>query len=192
MALDAIEAARAANPQSSIKHDLAHTNIITPQDLPRFRKLNAVAEMSPAVWQLFGRTLGNPPQPAWQFRTLLNHGVLMTLGSDWVVTPTPNLFPGLQGMLLRGEESVDLVSALRMLTINGAISLGWDKTQGSLERGKLATFIVLDRNLFEVPATDVAETRVLRTVFEGKVVYEAADTPAEHQGHPEVMRRGSD
>jgi predicted amidohydrolase YtcJ len=180
VALDAIEAARKANPQSPIRHDLAHTNIITPQDLPRFRKLNAVAEMSPAVWQLFGRTLGNPPQPAWQFRTLLDHGVLMTVGSDWVVTPTPNLFPGLQGMLLRGEESVDLASALRMLTINGAISLGWDKTQGSLERGKLATFIVLDRNLFEVPATDVGATRVLRTVFEGRTVFEAGDTPAEH------------
>lgn len=184
VALDAIEAARKANPQSSIRHDLAHTNIITPRDMPRFKQLNAVGEMSPAVWQLFGRTLGNPPQAAWQFKTLLDHGVLMTVGSDWVVTPTPNLFPGLQGMLLRGEESIELASALRMLTINGAISLGWEKTQGSIERGKLANFIVLDRNLFEVPATDVSETRVLRTVFEGRVVYEAGETHSEHQGHP--------
>ncbi len=179
VALDAIEAARKANPQSSVRHDLAHTNIITTQDLPRFKKLNAAGEMSPAVWQLFGRTLGNPPQPAWQFKTLLDHGVLMTVGSDWVVAPTPNPFPGLQGMLLRGEESVDLASALRMLTINGAISLGWEKTQGSIERGKLANFIMLDRNLFEVPATAVAETRVLRTVFEGRVVYEAGEAVAE-------------
>jgi predicted amidohydrolase YtcJ len=176
VALDAIEAARKANPQSAVKHDLAHTNIIAPQDMPRFKQLNAVGEMSPAVWQEFGRTLGNPPQPAWQFKTLQNHGVLMTVGSDWVVTPAPNLFPGLQGMLLRGDESVDLASALRMLTINGAIALGWEDTQGSIEQGKLANFIVLDRNLFEVPATSVSETVVLKTVFEGRVVYEAGES----------------
>ena len=184
VALDAIEAARKANPRSSIKHDLAHTNIIAPQDMPRFKQLNAVGEMSPAVWQEFGRTLGNPPQAAWQFKTLQDHGVLMTVGSDWVVTPAPNLFPALQGMLLRGDESIDLASALRMMTINGAIALGWEDTQGSIEQGKLANFIVLDRNLFEVPATDVSETRVLKTVFEGKVVYEVSGDHAVHQGHP--------
>lgn len=185
VALDAVEAARKANPQSTIRHDLAHTNIIAPRDLARFKRLNVVGEMSPSVWHLFGRTLGQPPQPAWQFRTLLDHGVLLTVGSDWVVTPTPNLFPGLQGILLRGEESVDLAAALRMLTLNGAISIGSETTQGSIERGKLANFIVLDRNLFEVPATDVAETRVLRTVFEGKVVYEAGETAAERRKVPD-------
>ncbi len=176
VALDAIEAARKQNPQSSITHDLAHTNLIAPQDKPRFKKLNAVGEMSPAVWHVFGRTLGNPPQPAWEFKTMLDHDVLMTMGSDWVVTPSPNLFPGLQGILLRGDESIDLVSALKMMTINGAISVGWKKTQGSIEPGKVASFIVLDRNLFEIPLTDIAETRVLKTVFEGKVVYEAGKT----------------
>jgi hypothetical protein len=63
-----------------------------------------------------------------------------------------------------------------MMTINGAISVGWEKTQGSIEPGKVANFIVLDRNLFEVPVTEIAETRVLKTIFEGKVVYEAGET----------------
>ena len=173
VALDAIAAARKENPRSTLRHELGHTNLITPQDMPRFRQLNVVGEMSPSVWHLYGRTLGDPPQPAWQFKTLLDHGVLMTVGTDWVVTPTPNLFPGLQGMLLRGDESVDLVTALKMLTINGAIAVGWEKTHGSIEPGKVANFIVLDRNLFDVPAETVSETRVLKTVFEGKVVYEA-------------------
>jgi predicted amidohydrolase YtcJ len=170
VALDAIEFARKQNPQSSISHDLAHTNIVTSQDKARFKQLNAIGEMSPSVWHLFGQTLGDPPQPAWEFKTLLDHEVLMTVGSDWVVTATPNPFPGLQGMLLREGESIELASALRMLTINGAISVGWAKTQGSIEQGKLANFIVLDRNLFEVPATDVSETKVLKTVFEEKIV----------------------
>ena len=179
VALDAIEVARKANPQSSIRHELGHTNLITPRDKPRFKQLNVVGEMSPAVWHLYGRTLGDPPQPAWEFNTLLDHGVLMTVGTDWVVTPTPNLFPGLQGMLLRGDESIDLETALRMLTINGAIAVGWEKTHGSLEPGKAANFIVLDRNLFEIPAAEVSETKVLKTVFEGAVVYEAGDANAE-------------
>ncbi len=173
VALDAIAVARKANPRSIILHELGHTNLITPQDKPRFKQLNVVGEMSPAVWHLYGRTLGDPPQPAWEFKTLLDHGVLMTVGTDWVVTPTPNLFPALQGMLLRDNESIDLASALRMMTINGAIALGWDKTHGSIEVGKTANFIMLDRNLFEIPATGVSETRVLKTVFEGKVVYAA-------------------
>ena len=173
VALDAIEFARKENPRSTVRHELGHTNLITPQDKPRFKQLNVIGEMSPSVWHLYGRTLGDPPQPAWEFKTLLDHGVLMTVGTDWVVTPTPNLFPGLKGMLLREDESIDLASALRMLTINGAIAVGWEKTQGSLEPGKVANFIVLDRNLFEIPAAEVSETRVLKTIFEGKVVYEA-------------------
>ena len=172
VAIDAVAAARKANPGSRIKHDLAHTNLVTPEDIRRMGQLNVVGEMSPSVWHLYGRTLGIPPQDAWEFRTLLDSGVLMTVGTDWAVTPAPNIFPALEGMLDREEESIDLVSALRAMTINGAISLGWEKTNGSIEAGKFANFIVLDRNLFDIPASDISETKVLKTIFEGKVVYE--------------------
>lgn len=172
-ALDAIEAARQANPGSTLRHETGHTNLVTPADLPRFRELNAVAEMSPSVWQIYGRTLGNPPQPAWQFKTLYDNGATMTVGTDWVVTPTPNLFPALEGMLDRGDESIDLLTALKTMTINGAIALGWEDSQGSIEPGKYADFIVLDRNLFEIPVSEISETQVLETVFEGRPVYSA-------------------
>ena len=172
-ALDAVAAARKANPGSRIRHELGHTNLVTPADMPRLAALNVVAEMSPSVWHLYGRLLGDPPRDAWEFRTLLDNGAMMTVGTDWVVTPTPNLFPALEGMLDRGDESIDLAAALRTMTINGAISVGWDASVGSIEAGKFADFIVLDRNLFEIPMTDISETRVLTTVFEGKVVYDA-------------------
>jgi len=172
-ALDAIEAARRANPKSSVIHELGHTNLVTPDDMPRFKRVNAIAEMSPSVWHIYGRKLGNPPKDAWEFKTLLDHGALMTFGTDWVVTPTPNVFPALEGMLDRGDESIDLVTALQTLTINGALSLGWEQTNGSIEPGKYANFIVLDRNLFEIPVGEISETRVLKTVFEGKLVYQA-------------------
>jgi hypothetical protein len=176
VALDAIEHARRINGWSGILHDLGHTNLVTVPDMVRMAALGAVGEMSPAVWQIYGGTLGDPPQKAWQFRTLSDHGVLLTLGTDWVVTETPNLFPGLGGMLSFGDESLDLISAVRALTVNGAIATGRRKKLGSLEPGKLATFIVLDRNLFTSDPKAIAETRVLKTVFEGRVVYGAVGT----------------
>lgn len=96
----------------------------------------------------------------------------MTIGSDWIATETPNLFPALQGMLDRGAESVPLETALEMMTIAGAKAVGIDQRTGSLEVGKLPNFIVLDRNLFEIPVTDIGGTNVLRTVFEGRTVFQ--------------------
>ncbi len=96
----------------------------------------------------------------------------LTIGTDWPVTDDPNIFPALQGLLDRGYESLDLDSGLKMMTINGAISLGWQEKQGSIEVGKVANMIVLDRNLFDIPATEIGGTVVLKTLFEGRVVYE--------------------
>ncbi len=174
-ALDAIGAARKANPDSKIRHELGHTNLVTPADMPRFVELNTIAEMSPSVWHLYGRLLGDPPRDAWEFRTLHEHGARLTVGTDWVVTPTPNLFPALEGMLDRGDESIDLPVALRAMTLNGAFAAGWEGSSGSLQAGKYANFIVLDRNLFGIPTEDISEVRVLRTVFEGRSVYAADD-----------------
>jgi predicted amidohydrolase YtcJ len=174
VALDAVANARKANPQSKIIHELGHTNLLIPSDFPRMKALNVNGDMSPAIWHLYGPTLGNPPLPAWQFRTLHENGVLMSIGTDWPVTDNPNIFPALQGLLDRGYESLDLDTGLKMMTINGAISLGWEKNLGSIEVGKIANLIVLDRNLFEVPKTQISGTIVLRTVFEGRVVHQSS------------------
>jgi predicted amidohydrolase YtcJ len=173
VALDAIAAARAANPRSSRRHELAHTNLITPQDMDRMKKLNATAELSPAVWQIYGSQLGNPPQSAWQFKSLAGRGMLMTVGTDWPVTEDPNLFPALQGMLEHGDESVDLARAVQMYTLNGAIAGDNERDRGSIQVGKQANFIVLDRDVFSVPRAQIGPTKVVTTVFEGRVVYSA-------------------
>ncbi len=173
-ALDAVAAARTANPGSVTRHELGHTNLVTQADMPRFAELGVMAEMSPSVWHLYGRLLGDPPRDAWEFGTLHKHGTMLTIGTDWVVTPTPNLFPALEGMLDRGDESIDLPSALQAMTLNGAYAVNRETALGSLEPGKSADFIVLDRNLFDIPVAEISETRVLRTVFEGRVVYDVA------------------
>ena len=94
--MNAIEAAREANPLSVIRHELGHTNLVIPEDLKRFSELNAVAEMSPSVWQDYGMELGFPPRPSWQFKSLLAENAHMTIGTDWPVTVDPNLFPALE------------------------------------------------------------------------------------------------
>ena len=150
-------------------HDIAHAHYVSPRDRARFAELGVVAEMSPAVWHIpeYQDALGR----AYDFRTLHEHGALMTVGTDWLLPPTPNLFPALAGMLVHGDESVPLEIAIQTLTINGAKAVNQDKRWGSLEVGKDATFIVLDRNLFEVSNSEMADTQVDKTFVQGQEVY---------------------
>jgi len=173
VALNAIEYARSVNDQSRLRHELAHTNLVAPNDISRIHDLNVIAEMSPAVWHLYGKKLGDPPQDAWEFKKMLDADVVMTVGTDWAVTEDPNLFPGLAGMMTHGENSIDLASALQALTLNGAVAMGREDDLGSIEVGKHANFIVLDRLIFELPPEEVAETKVLKTFFEGELIYSA-------------------
>jgi predicted amidohydrolase YtcJ len=78
--------------------------------------------------------------------------------------------------VLGPEQAMDLASVLRIFTINGAESMYAADSRGSIAPGKSADFIVLDRNLFEIPVEDISEVKVLRTVFRGKTVYSQDDS----------------
>jgi predicted amidohydrolase YtcJ len=170
-ALDAIAYARQRNGDSGLLHELAHAAYVNLQDIKRMQPLGAVAEMSPAIWHP-GTVAYESLLDGFKVGTMQANKVITVMGSDWWLTPTPNLFPAIEGMLDRGDESIDLASALETITINGARVIGEEQRIGSIEVGKDATFIVLDRNLFETPMRDVGETRVLKTVFEGRPVFE--------------------
>jgi predicted amidohydrolase YtcJ len=170
-ALNAIETVRATNGNGP-RHEIAHALFVHPDDLGRLSRLNVGAEMSPALWHIKTPELAGLDHGC-KFATLRNSGADVTIGSDWIVTDTPNLFPALQGMLDRGPESVSLENAIEMMTIAGTRAVGMGARTGSIEPGKMADFIVLDRNLFEIPISQVGEARVLRTVFEGQTVYKA-------------------
>jgi predicted amidohydrolase YtcJ len=170
-ALDAIETVR-ANSLYGPRHEIAHALFVHPDDLERLSRLNVGAEMSPALWHIKAPELAALDHGC-KFATLRNSGAQVTIGSDWIVTDSPNLFPALQGMLDRGPESVSLEDAIEMMTIAGRKAVGMADRSGSIEQGKMADFIVLDRNLFEIPISEVGETRVLHTVFEGRTVYSA-------------------
>lgn len=170
-ALNAFENVRQANGTDGPLHEIAHCTFIHDDDYKRFGQMNVVAEMSPAIWHIEEYGL----QDGYKFRTILDAGATMTVGSDWIITPDPNLFPALQGMLQRQENSVDIATAVELLTLGGAKVVGRERTQGSITVGKSADLIVLDRNIIEVPADEVGATTVLRTIFEGRTVYTAEE-----------------
>ena len=97
----------------------------------------------------------------------------MTAGTDWVILPDPNLMPGLEGMITRNRHSINLETGIKILTLNGAKSLGKEESFGSIEVGKSADMVVLDRNLFDIPVDQISEAQVVMTIFEGKLVFTA-------------------
>lgn len=186
-ALDAFEAARKANGDSGLIHEVSHAELIDPADMPRFKALNVAAEMCPILWHpiagLDWRLWTGDRLPIWPVRSLLENDALVTYGSDWPVVPTPNPWPGIEAMVTREdpydalpgseypEEGVDLATTIRVFTRNSAVANKVGNSSGTLRVGKDADFIVLNQNIFEVPIKQVGDTQVLASFIGGELVY---------------------
>ena len=189
-ALDAVAAARKANGDSGLRHEVAHAELVAPADLPRFRQLGVIAELSPILWypsplvEMMAGVMGRArAEQFWPIRSLRDAGALMVYGSDWPsVSPSPSPWPGIEAMVTRRDpygvtpgvlgaaQAIPLADAVRIFTRNGAYAMRMERESGSIEVGKYADLIVLDRNLFEIPPEQIGDTQVLQTVFEGRVV----------------------
>ncbi len=189
--LDVIEEARAKDPKPELRHHIGHLLTVTKEDIPRFKKLNVIAEFSP-IWfyptplgEIASKYYGAERYARWQaIKEFVDAGVTVSVGSDWPAgTPDADPWKGLEGMVTRMDpktnsgdklgESIDLEAGIKILTINGAMAMMHEDVAGSIEVGKHADMILLDRNLFEIPATEISEVKVLKTIFAGKVVYRA-------------------
>lgn len=190
VALDAVEAARRANGQSGLHHELAHAGFVAPSDIPRFAKLDAVPDFCPIIWhpspiiQAVIDAVGPRGNRYWPTRSLLDAGAKIAPGSDWpAAVRDMNPWVGVEALVTRKdprsetpgllwpEEAAKLDEAIAIYTINGARALRLEQKTGSIEVGKSADLIVLDRNLFQVPITDVGDATVKQTWFEGKLVH---------------------
>ncbi|MEV5909185.1 amidohydrolase [Streptomyces chartreusis] len=192
-ALDAIEAARAANGPSDTRPHLAHLQVIQPADVPRFARLGAIANIQP-LWaahepQMDELTIPflGPERAAWQypFGALLRSGARLAAGSDWPVS-SPDPLHGVHvavnrvtpdaddaQVFLPGER-IGLTEALTAYTAGSAYVNHLDDT-GEVRAGALADLVVLDRDPFAGPAEEIARTRVARTYVGGAQVYEAQE-----------------
>ena len=191
-ALDAIDVVRSFNGPTPLIHHIAHASYITPDDIPRFAELGVAADLSPIIWyptvflEAHKAAMGEERALRfWPNQDLKNAGALMAGGSDWPVIPNPDPWQGIEGMVTRknpsgdfpgvslwAEQALDLPTVLEIYTINAARAIGLEQTIGSIEIGKSADMIVLDRAIFDVPPDQIADTSVEITIFEGRKVYE--------------------
>jgi predicted amidohydrolase YtcJ len=189
-ALDAIAAARAHNGDLGHRHHLAHLELIDPADVPRFRELGAAANFQPLwafaddyVTQLTLPFLGTERSGRlYPIGSLYRSGAVVAFGSDWSVS-SANPLEELQVAVTRMDpagsttepflphERIGLPEALAAFTINAAWVNRLEKETGSIEVGKRADLLVLDRNLFAIPPTEISHTRALVTLFGGRVVH---------------------
>jgi len=189
--LEAIAAARRANGYTGLFHDTGHNSFVQSGDFQLAKSIGAAMEFSPYIW--FPSPIIDDIQKAVEpelmkrwipVKDALDAGVLSVPGSDWSVVPTVNPWiaietlvtrqvPGGGGEVLGAEERITLKQAIDMYTINSARQQYNSDRVGSIENGKLADLVVIDRNIFDAPITTVHDTKVLLTIINGEVVYDA-------------------
>ncbi|WP_198938377.1 amidohydrolase [Tenacibaculum holothuriorum] len=173
-ALNAIEKIGTSNG----RHRLTHVEMIDQSDISRFKTLNVTADAQvagdftkPNHWHenadLVGNTLAQNLIP---IKSLQDAGVRVTLSSDWNVS-TLNPFVGIQNAVTRSPQNISLEEAIKAYTINGAYTMRQETKVGSLEAGKLADFVVVDKDIFEITPNKINTTKVVLTVFNGKEIY---------------------
>ena len=190
MSLDALARARVANGARDARPAIAHLQLVDPADIPRFRALGVVANFEPR-WSNGDEYLTTLAEPAlgparsrWQYpiASVVRTGAGVSAGSDWSVSSLDPLEAIETGITHRepGDttspvwnppERVDLPTMISLYTINAAWAHHLERETGSIEPGKLADLVVLDRNLFELPVSRIHEARVVWTLLEGRTVW---------------------
>jgi predicted amidohydrolase YtcJ len=199
--LDALAAARSANGPADNRHHMAHLQLVAPADIPRFRALGVIPNvqpfwMFPDEWIAQSAVAVIGPVRARQLfplRAIARTGVRMAAGSDWPVS-SPNPFLAIQVGTTRQSpdppvgppwipaERVSRRALLAAYTTGGAYGNRREHETGSLEVGKAADFVIVDRHPLTVPVRRLGGTRVLKTFVEGEEVYAAG--PAPQQARP--------
>lgn len=191
LALDAYEAANKANNRTDARNRIEHIEDPSAPDIPRFGKLHVIAGMQPlhatpgpnTLVSWAGSVGPQRAQRAFPWHSILAGGAALCFGSDWpVVTLDP--WPAVQILLTREtpegtpaggwlpNERLSLEQAIQGYTMGGAIAAKREKTEGSIEVGKLADVIVLSQDLFKIAPNQIGKTKALMTMVGGKVVYQ--------------------
>ncbi|MGN8025149.1 amidohydrolase [Microbacterium sp. 22242] len=189
LVLDVAERLRAEGVTTPIQ--IAHGQFLADSDVPRLAALDVVADISPFLWfpgvipTMLTEVLGERAEHSQPNRTLIDAGALVAGGSDWPVSESPNPLEGLQGLVTRADplrrapgtlwpdQAITAEEALQVFSINAAVAMGLGSETGSLEVGKSADFVVLDRDAIAGPADAIIDARVLSTWFAGREVYTA-------------------
>lgn len=191
--LDAFEAAAIHNGMRDRRNSITHLQLLDKSDFKRFNKLNVIAITQP-YWFIKDDYYYNIQIPylgqeradkEYPMKSFYDAGVIVASSSDFPVTIPCNPLNAIQYGITRNkstnndpketlwpEESVTLEQMIRSFTINAAYANFMEKETGSIEVGKSADLIILNKNLFKISPLEINTAKVLTTYFQGKVVYQ--------------------
>jgi predicted amidohydrolase YtcJ len=191
-ALNAYQHMEEVNHANDHRPRVEHIETISPSDIPRFGKLGVIASMQPLhsypdadTLDVWARNAGpDRASRAWSWKSIADAGGRYAFGSDWPVV-TLNPWYGLQTAVTRQtregtppdgfvpSQRLTVAKAVEGYTIDAAFAGRREKTEGSLEKGKLADLIIVNQNIFEIPANQISKTKVRTTIVGGQVVYQS-------------------
>lgn len=188
LVLDIFERVAGAGPIKDKRFRIEHAQHLRAADIERFGRLGVIASVQPYHAVDDGRWMENRIGPercrtTYAFKSLLDGGAVLALGSDWPVAPLDPL-TGIHAAVTRQttdgknpqgwhpEQKISLEDAIKGYTWNGAYAVFAEDSKGSLAEGKLADIVVLDRDLFKIDPAKIKDARVTMTIVGGRVVYE--------------------
>ncbi len=187
MILDIFEKIALENGDRDRRWRVEHAQHLLPADIPRFGRSHILASMQPYHAVDDGRWAEAKIGPVrakttYAFHSLIKEGAYLVFGSDWPVAPLDPL-SGIQAAVTRQtldghhplgwipQQKISLEEAVQGYTLHGAFSEFAEDRKGSVLPGKLADLVVIDRNLFEIPAEEISQARVILTILGGRIVY---------------------
>ncbi len=187
--LDLYEKIENVNPKWDRRFRIEHAQHIRKSDLTRFAELGVIVSAQPyhaiddGVWM--EKRIGHERlKEAYPFKSFLDAGVAVCFGSDWTVAPL-NPLTGIYAAVTRRtldgknpngwipEQKISVEDAIKCYTINNAYAAFEENIKGSIEPGKLADMVVLDKNILSIDPVEIKDTKVVMTIYDGKIIYQA-------------------
>ena len=167
------------HPKDNHRHRIEHASMLTSDMIKDMKKLGIIASCQPpfinSEYTWLEKRIGKERcKYTYPFKSLVDAGVIIAAGSDGPVE-NPSVILGLHALVTRNgfvpEESISIEEALKTYTINGAYAAFEEDIKGSIEVGKLANFVILDKNPLEIPKSEILNLKIMETIIRGTTVY---------------------
>ncbi|MFM1653619.1 amidohydrolase [Brevibacillus sp. B_LB10_24] len=191
LALDAYEEAQRVNGKRDSRHSVEHVEVIHPDDIHRFKELDVTASMQPDHFAMSERGVYTDriglerEKHVFSINTLQKAGARLAFGTDFpidILNPLLQIYRAVTRIDSSGkevwhpDERITLVEALKAYTSGSAYGTFREHELGTLEVGKLADIVVLERNLFEVPVEEIPDIKAALTIVDGNVVFDQTNS----------------